>query len=232
CTLNSMLMNKDQTYILYYPAGRNSTACSIPESVTSVAAFAFQDARILRDVYYSGGPRQWADDVLPNIGRPNDPLFAIIENTEEEHLHCEGTDPDTDTSNIDYFAPQQTEDGVVAMAQVHCGSNTNLNGLFAWCAMYDAEGRFLGIASGAIEEEGEGGEEEEENAETLDGEDTDGEGSEEDPAPGTQILELSVPGQDYRISFTPDDEAVTLYLLIFDGENRPQCPRRSCQIEA
>ena len=232
CTLNSMLMNKDQTYILYYPAGRNSTACSIPESVTSVAAFAFQDARILRDVYYSGGPRQWADDVLPNIGRPNDPLFTIIENTEEEHLHCEGTDPDTDTSNIDYFAPQQTEDGVVAMAQVHCGSNTNLNGLFAWCAMYDAEGRFLGIASGAIEEEGEGGEEEEENAETLDGEDTDGEGSEEDPAPGTQILELSVPGQDYRISFTPDDEAVTLYLLIFDGENRPQCPRRSCQIEA
>lgn len=224
CTMNSMLMNKDQTYILYYPAGRNSSACSIPASVTSVAAFAFQDARILRDVYYSGGPRQWASDVLPNIGRPNDPLFAIIE--DEEHFHCEGVDPDTDTSNIDYFAPQQTEDGVIAVAQVHCGTGANLNGAFAMCAMYDGEGCYLGIASGAIVQE------EEEEAETLDGEDTDSETSDEDPVQEAQILELSVPGQDYSLTFTPDAGAARLYLFIFDGENRPQCPRRSCQIEA
>ncbi len=216
CTMNSMLMNKDQTYILYYPAGRNSSACSIPESVTSVAAFAFQDARILRDVYYSGGPRQWASDVLPNIGVPNDPLFAIIE--DEEHFHCEGEDPEDDVSNIDYFAPRQTEDGVTAVAQVHCGSGANLNGLFAWCAMYDGEGRFLGMAYGTIEEE---------EAETLEGENSD-----EDAAPATQILELPAHGQDYSLAFTPDDEAETLYLFIFDGERRPQCPRRSCQIAA
>ncbi len=239
CTMNSMLMNKDQTYILYYPAGRNSSACSIPVSVGSVAAFAFQDARILRDVYYSGGPRQWAEDVLPNIGRPNDPLFAIIE--DEEHFHCEGTDPDTDVSNIDYFTAQRTESAFTAVAQVHCGQNVNLNGAFALCAMYDEEGRFLGIASGTIvpegsedEEEGGGGngEQEEEQAETLDGEEPDSEPSDEDPAPDVQIPALSVPGQDYRISFTLEDGASTVRLFIYNGENRPQCRNAVYQVPA
>ena len=148
---SGVLMNRDQTYILYYPSGRASSACSIPESVTGVASYAFQEASKLTTVYYEGTPSQWNRDVVPNIGTPNDPLAAIINNTAflvtgaEENFKCakEDDDPD-DASSVDSILQETTEDGGAAvLVSVHCGRNAL--GAMALCAWYDDGERFLSM---------------------------------------------------------------------------------------
>ncbi|MBQ9492870.1 MAG: leucine-rich repeat protein [Oscillibacter sp.] len=146
CALNSMLMNKDQTYILYYPGGRNSAACAIPDSVTSIASFAFQGATALKDIYYAGSQTQWNQDVLPNIGQQgNDPLLSIM--NDKEHFHCEGTDTSdpANVTSITSVQEEKTETGTNILVSVHCGAN--VLGATALCAMYDKDGCFLTVDS-------------------------------------------------------------------------------------
>ena len=130
---NGMLMNNDQTYILYYPSGRNSVACAIPESVTSIADFAFDGATSLADVYYAGNQTQWDEMLKPNIGDYNDPLLNAT-------LHCEGLDPSTLSSDTAIFIES---DGQTATIRIYCGRDAL--GAQAFCALYDKDGCFIGL---------------------------------------------------------------------------------------
>ena len=138
CSVNGMLLNKDQTCIFHYPAGRPSDSCAISQSVNSVTAFAFDGAANLKNVYYDGNQSQWDASVRPNIGAYNDPLLNA-------ELHCEGPDPNdlSNVSSIDSFTVEATEEGRTAFVSVHCGEN--VLGAEALCATYDKDGRFLGI---------------------------------------------------------------------------------------
>lgn len=141
CSVNGMLLNKEQTCIFYYPMGRTSDACAISELVTSVTPFAFYGATKLTDVYYGGSQSQWDKVVKPNlVDTYNDPLLNAT-------VHAEGPDP-ADFSNattIDSFTVEETEEGRTALVSVHCGENAL--GAEALCATYDKDGRFLGIES-------------------------------------------------------------------------------------
>lgn len=203
CTKNAMLMNKDQTYILYYPANRASPACRIPEGVTNIASFAFETAYSLNTVSYEGSWSQWQE---VNIGEHNDALLNIVkprmdvlENPEEnpgedptdstQSFYCEKADlTGGDTTQVRFFTMQetekQTETGTeterTIKADIHCGKE--VEGAVAFCAMYDKNGRFLSMES----------------------------------------LEL-VPGQDNPLSLKLVDAAVTVRLFVVDGHNLPQC---------
>ena len=143
CSVNGMLLNKDQTCIFHYPAGRQSDACAISQSVNRVTAFAFDGAANLKDVYYEGNQSQWDASVRPNIGAYNDPLLNA-------ELHCEGPDPNdlSNVGSIDSFTVEETEEGRTAVVSVHCGEN--VLGAEALCATYDKDGRFLGMESQEI----------------------------------------------------------------------------------
>lgn len=153
CTMNYMLMNKDQTYILYYPGGRIGTGCRIPEGVTNIASFAFQTASHLRDVIYAGNWSQWQEVDIGEQGNdyllqilatvnPDDPTNQAQNN--DQHFFCEQEDPNgTDATRVDLFMVQPTDDGNQAVAQVHCGKE--VLGAKALCAMYDKDGRFLSM---------------------------------------------------------------------------------------
>lgn len=135
-----MLLNKDQTCIFYYPIGRSSPSCAISDSVTSVAAFAFDGVKKLTDVYYGGNQAQWDTTVKPNIGSYNDPLLKAT-------LHAEGLDPNdiSNITSIDEVNVEETEEGRTAVVKVQCGENAL--GAEALCAVYDKNGRFLGVES-------------------------------------------------------------------------------------
>ena len=135
-TDNGMLLNKEQTCIFQYPSGNPNSACAIPQSVNSVAAFAFDGAANLKEVIYEITEDEWKESFEPNIGAHNAPLLAANPN------YAEGHDPNNDTS-IDAFSVDETEEGRVAVVGVHCGENAF--GAQVWCATYEADGRFLGL---------------------------------------------------------------------------------------
>ena len=141
CTVNGMLLNKEQTCIFQYPSGRGrlSDSCAVSLSVNRVAAFAFDGASgLLKHVYYEGHESQWA---AISIGDHNDPL------TQEAEIHCEGPDPNdaSGVASIDAFMVEETDEGRTAFVSVHCGEN--VLGAEALCATYDAEGRFVDMQS-------------------------------------------------------------------------------------
>lgn len=133
-----MLLNKDQTCIFYYPIGRTSPSCAIADSVTSVAAFAFDGVKYLTDVYYGGNQAQWTTTVEPNIGEYNQPLW-------DANLHAEGLDPNdiANITSINSCVVEETAEGRAAVVQIQCGEN--VLGAEALCAVYDEKGRFLGV---------------------------------------------------------------------------------------
>ena len=193
CTKNAMLMNKDQTYILYYPAGRMSPGCKIPEGVTNIASFAFETANALNTVSYEGNWSQWKEI---NIVKPR---MDVLNNPEEnpdadptdtnQPFYCMKADPNgTDATKVVDMKMQetekQTETGTeterTIQADIHCGKE--VEGAVAFCAMYDKNGRFLSMESQDM-----------------------------------------VPGQDNTLSLKLLNAAVTVRLFVVDSHNLPQC---------
>ncbi|MBQ6206724.1 MAG: leucine-rich repeat domain-containing protein [Oscillospiraceae bacterium] len=130
-----LLLNTDQTYVYCYPAGR-AGACSIPQSVTGVAAFAFDGAEGLKDVYYEGTLEQWNASVAPNIGAYNAPLFSA-------ELHCAEAPAQTEETAITEFGFGEEGDSRTANVSVHCAEDAG--GVEIWCATYADDGRFLDL---------------------------------------------------------------------------------------
>ena len=136
-----MLMNSDQTCIFYYPMGRASDACAISESVTSVAAFAFEGATNLKEVRYGGSQTQWNNI---NIGEHNAPLLNATLNAEG----FSSDDASTETV-VTEFTIRKADNGWDALVRLQCGQYPEgqevKNPSEAWCATYDKDGRFLGL---------------------------------------------------------------------------------------
>lgn len=150
CTMNFMLMNKDQTYILCYPGGRNTKFCLIPEGVTNIASYAFQTASGLEQIAYAGNWSQWHEVVIGEQG--NEPLLKKLEDRAEgadptddsQPFYCMQPDPTGgDSTRVDFFTVEQKDEGGQVEATVHCGKD--VEGAWALCAMYDKNGRFLSM---------------------------------------------------------------------------------------
>ena len=139
CDWHEMLLNKDQTYIVYYPTGRTSGDCQIDLGVTGVAAFAFDGATNLQNVHYEGNETQWKTLLEPNIGDYNEPLRKAA-------LLAEGPEEDDGANSVEIDSAILVgtgEEGRTATVNVRCGENTS--GAEVFCATYDEVGRFLSL---------------------------------------------------------------------------------------
>ena len=137
CIMNDMLMNKDQTYLIYCPQKDTS---EIPDTVTSIAPGAFEDASSLTRVIYDGYWEQWLE---VEIGENNKYLNNLVKEVdkdnptnEEKPFYCLKAAPaDSEQTTITDGTAEQTR----FTATVHCGEED----VVAFCAIYDKEGRFL-----------------------------------------------------------------------------------------
>lgn len=144
CVMNGMLMNKDQTYIIYCPQ-KEDEPCEIPDTVTSIAPGAFEDASSLKQVIYDGYWEQWLE---VEIGENNKYLNNLIEQAapkypdnedptnEEKTFYClKASALESEQTTITDATAEQTK----FTATVHCGEED----VVALCAIYDEEGRFV-----------------------------------------------------------------------------------------
>ena len=196
------LMNKDETCIYYYPAGRPEESCLIAQSVSSVVPFAFDGANNLKSAVYGGSQSQWDAMLEENrIGAYNDPLLNAT-------IICEGVDPTDDDmlTRVTSWEIRTTEEGRELNAVIYCGLETL--GARVFCAVYDEDGRFLRMqepaGAGDAGDAGDAGEPEEAQELTL--------------TPG-EITEMT-----YALDETIKKEG-QVRLLIVDGENLPCCEK-------
>lgn len=137
CIMNDMLMNKDQTYLIYCPQKDN---CEIPDTVTSIAPGAFADTSSLTQVIYDGYWGQWLE---VEIGENNQYLNDMVDqrdkddptNTEKPFYCLKASSVESEQTTITDATAEQTK----FTATVHCGEEY----VVALCATYDDAGRFL-----------------------------------------------------------------------------------------
>ena len=215
CSASGMLMNKDKTCIFFYPPGRISGVCEIPESVTSVVAFAFDGANQLTDVIYKGTKSQWEMMIEKEWISPiyNAPLLNAYKT---EHITFEGVETD-DSENVTsmVYDIAQSEEGRQIAVTVHCGLNTP--GAKLLCVIYDEDGRFLRIETP-----------EESKKTESETEESGGDAQDSDEKPDA-TPELT-PGEDTTLTFALDEKTTKtgqVRLLVLDGYNLPCC---KCEI--
>jgi len=59
CDVDGVLFDKSVTELVQYPCGKASESYVIPDSVTSIAKFAFSGCDILKDIYFNGPIPRW-----------------------------------------------------------------------------------------------------------------------------------------------------------------------------